>query len=231
MYGANATFIGLNAAFMGSLSRRAMKSKISSHQLHSLPGSSDSNGIRILVLHGKGSNGENFRQVLYPLEQALQLKVSNMNIQITFDYLTAPYRMSTNKTTLNPMEWWMLPPGVRSFQAKEYVGFQESASLLEKALMTQKYHFILGHSQGAILASIFMATSSIFSWNHPQRPLGCILNGIAWPNPFDYQLQHYENYKSEVEVSCVNRTQSLFIIGKNDTINPRYSNTFYIFQS
>jgi predicted esterase len=123
-----------------------------------------------------------------------------------------------NNNIIDRREWWMLPPGVRSFQAKEYIGFEDSALLVENALTNQKYDFLLGHSQGAILASILMTTSSIFSSNHTQRPYGCILNGVAWPNPFQEHLHHYATNPPEKPI--LNTTKALLIIGKMDDINP-----------
>lgn len=220
VYGSHMSFIEFKTSFLCT--------PFCTNKLHSFQpqdnrpptaGFDDLKIFRVLVLHGKGSNGEHYRKVLSPLEQALQIKSSSQNIHFTFDYLSAPHVMS--KDTVNRMEWWKLPPSIRSFQAKEYVGFPESAILVEDALSKQKYDFLLGHSQGAILASILMATSPIFSTNHPQRPSGCILNGVAWPNPFQEQLHHYAFHQSEkANIHQENKTKALFIIGKRDDVNP-----------
>jgi hypothetical protein len=227
MQGAHASYHVLKTSILMSPPFRARRT-FHSDKLHSFSPSSqqDTNPTishgptvhRVLVLHGKGSNGKQYRNTLSVLEQTLQAKASSLNRQFVFDYLTAPYPMPNNdkNTIIDRREWWMLPPGVRSFQAKEYIGFEDSALLVENALTNQKYDFLLGHSQGAILASILMTTSSIFSSNHTQRPYGCILNGVAWPNPFQEHLYHYATNMKPI----LNTTKALLIIGKMDDINP-----------
>ena len=78
--------------------------------------------IRILCLHGKGGNGDQFvNSSLLPLRSMVEKRLEDQcidGIEHTFSFqweaLTAPYEMSSDGN-----EWWKLPQGVRSFNAKE----------------------------------------------------------------------------------------------------------------
>ncbi len=181
--------------------------------------------VNVLCLHGKGNNGSSFQKILAPLEKQLQDEAS-LNFQ--FDYVDAPFPMEENKH--NKMQWWTLPAGVRSFNAAEYNGFEKSSKLVKDALRKKHYHFILGHSQGAILLSALLSSNSwtnIFRDKNQPLPLGYILNGCAWPNPFSNQLESFQYQSSnqnDVEISLSNsvarKPKLLFIIGRQDGINP-----------
>eukprot|EP01083_Nonionella_stella_P285081 970460_1 len=152
------------------------------------------------------------------------------------------------------MQWWTLPPGTRSFNAKEYEGFEASKQMVENALHEKNYQFVFGHSQGAILTSalltmkgddnIFTSKSKVnansnanSNVNLNATPLGFILNGNAWPNPYSETLEHYQYQSSDQESSssivdgenseCKSQSQSqskspqvLFVVGESDKINP-----------
>jgi predicted esterase len=99
---------------------------------------------------------------------------------------------------------------VRSFAAKEFEGFETSATLVLGTIKEQgPFDAVLGHSQGAILISALLALKRISA--HP--PMGYILNGVAVPNPYRKELESLK-----VEESAAPRV--LFILGENDEINP-----------
>ena len=193
----------------------------------------NSNTINILCLHGKGNNGNSFRNALEPLEERLlrNLKERKLLLDCNFDYLDAPFPMNDDKL----LQWWTLPPGIRSFNAKEYVGFERSSKLVQDALQTKQYHYVFGHSQGAILLSALLSSDSYWkkknaTSTHPP-PIGYILNGCAWPNPFTDQLESFQYpccitdtmRNKDDNYDANNNTilpQILFVIGRNDTINP-----------
>lgn len=170
--------------------------------------------IRVLALHGKGGSGQQFNSYLQPFLTTLQSHYTK-SVSIEFDFLDAPFEAG---------QWWTLPQGVRSFNAKEYQGFEQSASLVENAILnpssstsssspssSPSYDFILGHSQGAILLSALLIQKKTIQEQCYRQNIGLILNGAAWPNPYTEQL---ESFRIEGEVSC------LFVIGNADKINP-----------
>ena len=174
--------------------------------------------IRFLALHGKGGSGPNFESTLEPFISDLQSHFGDTT-NIQFDFITAPFESG---------QWWTLPPGVRSFNANEYEGFDISANLIEETILTSSsqgngYHFILGHSQGAILLSALITRNPNFLKQCNPSVRGFILNGAAWPNPYSDQVENFHfihtieknsNVSSSIPSSC------LFVIGKNDKINP-----------
>jgi predicted esterase len=156
--------------------------------------------VRVLALHGSEGNGPEFVQRLEPLVQSL----SKQNVDLQLTAITAPFEKGIG------FAWWSMPPGMRSFTAKEFQGFETSASLVLDAMEEQgPFHAVLGHSQGAILISALLALGRIST--HP--PMGYILNGVAVPNP----------YRKELESLRIKETVAprvLFILGENDKINP-----------
>uniref|UniRef100_A0A7S2XLF1 Serine hydrolase domain-containing protein n=1 Tax=Attheya septentrionalis TaxID=420275 RepID=A0A7S2XLF1_9STRA len=185
--------------------------------------------VRILALHGKNGSGESFAKSLSPLEEALTKMEPAVNYKFEFDYLTAPFALDEANNSGSGKAWWTLPPGVRSFNAEEYVGFETSAQMVQEALSdpNHPYDFCFGHSQGAILLSALLAKGSLISPrtpfindkdSEPQVPVGVILNGAAWPNPFTEQLEQLSFLEKDEE--CKNAPRALFIMGENDTINP-----------
>lgn len=165
---------------------------------------------RVLVLHGKQSNGSSFRQVLKPLEENLNRKSA---CQWKWTYLTAPYKMKDGKEAY---EWWTLKPGERSFTATEYGGYEASSKMVMEEL--PKHDFCLGHSQGAILlTSLLQDSHNAQSLSLPTLRGGYILNGAAWPNPFTKQLENLNESTSKAN----NFDQhGIIVVGTNDKINP-----------
>ena len=78
----------------------------------------DSGDFRILCLHGKGGNGEEFLKRLIPLRALLNDSLADSNVSIKWEALTAPYQISE---TDDAYAWWTMSPGVRSFNAEEYI--------------------------------------------------------------------------------------------------------------
>eukprot|EP00978_Attheya_sp_CCMP212_P005223 scaffold11606_cov56-Attheya_sp.AAC.3 len=192
--------------------------------------------VRILALHGKNGSGESFAKSLSPLEEALSKMESAVNYKFEFDYLTAPFALDEaiiSGSSSGNKAWWTLPPGVRSFNAQEYIGFETSAQMVQEALSdpNHPYDFVFGHSQGAILLSALLAKGSLISPRTPlftnakdsephQVPVGVILNGAAWPNPFTEQLEQLSFLETTQDEECKNAPRALFIMGENDNINP-----------
>ena len=180
--------------------------------------------VRILALHGKGGSGPQFRSYLAPLRDALMYRLSSSNpnfSDVVFDCPTAPHRLDGRR---NGYAWWTLPPGVRSFDARDYEGFDSSAEMVMGALSSSHggggkfgpgYDFIFGHSQGAILLAALLATGRIPPTTLAQnQSVGYVLNGAAWPNPYSDEMRSF--FPEEVTAPC----QALFVIGDSDTINP-----------
>jgi hypothetical protein len=196
---------------------------------------------------------------LTPLREELEAKLSGLlpnPKHVQFDYLNAPFIIGQEKGNKDAIignssscsssrtvkrEWWTLPPGVRSFDATEYGGYQQSADLVQKALMGQDYDLILCHSQGSILMASLLcnplwtsrvfggntssSTSSSSSSSNNKKPKGYILNGCAWPKPYGELLENF--YKSDA-VSCLGMMDHgsapppkvLFVMAKDDPVNP-----------
>jgi len=170
--------------------------------------------FRILCLHGKGGSGITFQKNLSLLENSLRSKFKDKKISIGFDYLTAPYPLN-DVDIRDGYEWWGLPPGMRSFNADKYIGFEKSKNLVLEALEKNSYGAILGHSQGSILLSIMMTSEG---WNFDDYFY--ILNGSAWPNPFSETLENFDYESHGKPEDNEIKTRALFVIGKNDKINP-----------
>lgn len=159
--------------------------------------------IRVLALHGSEGNGEGFTKCLETLRTALATTTTTnddvVNLEITA--LDAPFPKG------NGFAWWTMPPGVRSFTAEEYEGFETSASRVCQVWEEQPFDFVLGHSQGAILTAALIALKR--TPYHPTK--GYILNGVACPNPYKEQLH---------SLQIDDKPRVLFVMGENDRINP-----------
>lgn len=129
---------------------------------------------------------------------------------VEFVFPTAPHSVGEG------FAWWLLRDGERSFTATEYVGFDESINLLRQL---GRFEAVWGHSQGAILLAAVLARQTHYGgcfghsppvFAHSKR-LKYILNGSAWPNPFQSDL---ERISSQLEVRI------LHCYGNADGINP-----------
>lgn len=166
--------------------------------------SEESKIIKVLALHGSGGTADEFPTRLEPLKETLQ-ETYEMNLDI--EAIQAPFEKGEGFC------WWTMPPGVRSFTAEKYDGFETSEQIVLEALSSTQFDLILAHSQGAILAASLISLGKLPY--HP--PKGYILNGCAYCNPYSRQVEslHFE------EGSAIPRV--LFIMGVNDKINPNDS--------
>ena len=79
------------------------------------------------------------------------------------------------------------------------------------------FDIILGHSQGAILTAALLAINDKLR-KSTNAPSGYILNGSAWPNPYQSNLKSL-NKELQTETKQT-LPQILFVMGKEDNINP-----------
>jgi len=155
------------------------------------------------------------------------------NVSFRWDELTAPYEISPpGDGNDGGYSWWTLPPGVRSYNADEYEGFEKSADMvMEKVFPPEqstvnKTDIILGHSQGAILTSALLSIHDKLWRSSNSTPKGYILNGVAWPNPYRKSLSSLSTQQQCPETadeSLLVLPRMLFIMGEKDNINPTKS--------
>ena len=146
----------------------------------------------MLCLHGKGGSGDEFAERLRPLRDALGPAVE-------FVFPTAPFPAGKAEG----FAWWTLDDGARSFNATAYHGIGTTLARLD-TLQREGAPFaaIVGHSQGAILAAVILATQAngqaagaagaeaagaagAAGAGSVGSSLRCaVLTGAAWPNPF-----------------------------------------------
>ena len=108
--------------------------------------------LKVLALHGSGGTAEEFPKRLEALSRALSFHTNEKeNLQLEITAVQAPFVKE------NGFSWWTMPPGVRSFNAKEYNGFEESATKVLKVWENGGFDVVLGHSQGAILVGALLA--------------------------------------------------------------------------
>jgi predicted esterase len=161
--------------------------------------------LNVLALHGSEGNAEEFPS--RSLAALKDLFLTKRHVELKITSIEAPFPKG------NGFAWWKLDPGVRSYTADEYQGFETSVSqvLGTWALSNsdQKFDLVIGHSQGAILIASLLALEK--SPYHPS--LGYILNGVAFPNPFKRQVESLSFAEEEI-------TRCLFLMGEQDKINP-----------
>lgn len=193
--------------------------------------SSQTKTIRILGLHGSGGNGEKFEKLLnrwksyfqkIEEDDTKQQDTSSANINkelLSWDVFTidAPVSSSEDEEYM----WWKIPTGVRSFNAEEYEYYDMSEALVIKAIEKYQPDYIVGFSQGAILLTSLISLNKLSSYDYIK---GCVLIGVAWPNPFTKQLQSLEQQVQD-ETTTINEIQNsnrnvLVVVGTEDDINP-----------
>lgn len=162
--------------------------------------------LKVIALHGKGGNGDIFKERLSPL-----ITVSSMHEWI---FPTAFHRLDQSSPT-QVAGWWLLKPGVRSFEADEYIGIETSIAQIESLIESTKADVLLGHSQGAMLASIILARR-LTGQSAVHMPSGAILSGAAWPRPFGHLLESLRSSPAMTNSHLV----SIHTLGKFDNINP-----------
>jgi len=152
--------------------------------------------LRILCLHGKGGNSDIFSKTLQPL-------IENSKVVGNFEwiFLNAPHPMPSRG-----FQWWTLPEGVRSFEALEYPGIEASLDSINKEC---PFDVVIGHSQGAILASLLLARPQ----QYPNIK-AAILSGAAYPRPYTDEIE------GAALLSPKRKLNSLHAIAENDVINP-----------
>ena len=147
---------------------------------------SGSKALNILSLHGKGGNAITFERKL----KALVTHFSPPDNQWYF--LDAPYILSKDRTRLNTEKrdiskynehmteraWWVLPDGVRSYEATSYEGtiiiitfiiitiitfiitmfegVEKSIEMIEEQIRIKKIDLLVGHSQGNCISLIII---------------------------------------------------------------------------
>mmetsp|Transcript_19188 Transcript_19188/g.39124 ORF Transcript_19188/g.39124 Transcript_19188/m.39124 type:complete len:425 (+) Transcript_19188:408-1682(+) len=268
------------------------------NQSSSSSSSSSARAIKILCLHGKYENGNSFlNRALLPLRRTLEERLEQKcprgqrqrQLSIQWEELTAPFPIDpksapfSNEDVERGFQWWTLPKGVRSFEATEYGGFEQSEQLvLDKLLSSNSnnndnghyddcksiengndgscsnnYDIVLGHSQGAILLSALLARNEVLrniptplpsNYNKEEdkkqkshkMPMAYILNGAAWPNPYNSELlalSKHNNTRNDNDIDNKHQNEDdrgednnisshpkiLFLMSKNDPINPTSS--------
>lgn len=163
------------------------------------------NVIRILALHGSEGCAEEFSNHLEDLKEALvNGKETPMRISVTT--VEGPFLKGRGYS------WWTMPPGVRSFNAREYEGFEESTKKVLDVWKRNEFDLVLGHSQGAILIASILALN--LAPYHPKR--GYLFNGVSFPNPFAEQIE-------SMKIDKMESPRILFVFGRKDTITPNSS--------
>jgi predicted esterase len=168
--------------------------------------------LRVLALHGSEENAEEFPHRWSALNETL---VNHANMKLDITAVQAPFPKGSGYS------WWTMPPGVRSFHAKEYEGFEESATKVLDVWKTaqNEYDVVLGHSQGAILiASLLVLKRTPY---HPK--LGYIFNGVAFPNPFTANIESLTVKDHNDDNNNNHIPNILFILGRQDKITPNSS--------
>ena len=149
-----------------------------------------------LFLHGKSNDGPSFRTKMAPFLDELSAVSPSWNGH----FVTSPFRG----------EWWSLPPGIRSGQASEYPGFEESQNLVLKEIEERSPTTLLGQSQGAILLFAMIANGVLTTFEGD-----VILNGIQYPKPFEELIEGLASKGSKMFKGRV-----LLVVGDSDEISP-----------
>lgn len=164
--------------------------------------------IKILCLHGKGGCSELFSRKLLPLSKRLELLES----PVVFSFLDAPYVLHGNETS---RAWWLLPEGIRSFDAESYDGSEESIRIIENCVQEECVDILLGHSQGAMIASIVLAKSVANKNTKTQSLRAAILSSAAWPLPYETNILSLTSSTTKFR-----DVFTLHTIAENDGVNP-----------
>ncbi|GMI29562.1 hypothetical protein TeGR_g5718 [Tetraparma gracilis] len=152
----------------------------------------------MLFLHGKSTSGPNFAERLRPFTDTLP-----------------PGTPLSFPTSPRGLEWWTLPPGVRSATAEEYPGYDSSEAFVLAQLAERPHSAVLGQSQGAILLLAMLARGKL--------PGGAgapnlVLNGVQYPGPFAELLESLNQDPPPEQERYPGRV--LLLVGENDGIAP-----------
>ena len=221
---ATATVPCAHAAFLRTThARRARRGRGMSTRPAASGASSDDAGTsgvrrrRMIALHGKGGNAASFEAYMRPLVEASAETWE-------WEFLEGPH-----STGGSGRAWWNLPPGVRTFEATELDGADESLSMLDDAW---PFDGILGFSQGAMLAAVACGRGL----RGGNRPEVAIVVGAAWPTALGDQLERLkrvewaaaeaedvitpERVAAAAESAPDPLVRSLHVVGKRDEMNP-----------
>lgn len=162
--------------------------------------------LKVLALHGSEGDADEFPSRLSALGDVLREQSS---LQLDITAVQGPFSKGSGYS------WWNMPPGVRSFNAKEYEGFEESATKVLDVWNNGTFDLVLGHSQGAILIASLLALGR--APYHPKQ--GYIFNGVSFPNPYSQEIsERIADVDAKGLFPCV-----LFVMGRNDRITPNSS--------
>uniref|UniRef100_A0A7S0MW85 Serine hydrolase domain-containing protein n=1 Tax=Pyramimonas obovata TaxID=1411642 RepID=A0A7S0MW85_9CHLO len=197
----------LHATALRSPKRTSPRAHVKAMQVEA---SDSSTHRRCLFLHGKGGNGPKFANALQPLQDEL-VSIGLPPVEVVAP--TAPHALPGGGYA-----WWNLAAGERSFTAAEFIGFEATLELLrEEVRANGPFDFMVGHSQGAMLAAILLAGRAgppCSAPNHVwilQPHVRAILCGAAWPAPFGAKIE---------ALSPANVPRTLHCIGAADNVNP-----------
>mmetsp|Transcript_22826 Transcript_22826/g.49682 ORF Transcript_22826/g.49682 Transcript_22826/m.49682 type:complete len:304 (-) Transcript_22826:204-1115(-) len=179
--------------------------------------------LKVLALHGSGGTADDFPKQLDALNKALAFHSSNSDdddddevnsnklLQLEITAVQAPFVKNDG------FSWWTMPPGVRSFNAKEYTGFEESSKKVLDVWENGGFDIVIGHSQGAILVGALLALNR--TPYHP--PGGYIMNGVSFPNPYTKELESLQNsHATDNDGRNGSVPNILFLLGRRDQIAP-----------
>ena len=184
-----------------------------------------------MALHGSEGDAKSFATLLQCWNEMAK---TEFGLELQIHTITGPVRKGRG------FAWWSMPPGVRSYNAETYDSFDISCTVVVDELYKQQqqqqqqqipqYDLILGFSQGAIMITALLALQKI---TQPPPPLGYVLIGGAWPNPYtteleeSFSLDHEQNNNNnknnnnkDDNGSCSADHRVLIVLGDQDTINP-----------
>lgn len=174
---------------------------------------------KMVALHGKGGNAAGFELYMQPLVAATAETWE-------WEFVEGPH-----STGGDGRAWWNLPPGVRTFEATELEGIEESLALLDARA---PFDGVMGFSQGAMLAAVACGRGL----KGGNRPSVAIIVGAAFPTARGEdvrKLMRVETAAAEADGEMRNAiperfaevvppveplVRSLHVVGKQDTMNP-----------
>eukprot|EP00931_Biecheleriopsis_adriatica_P048055 TRINITY_DN27754_c0_g1_i2.p2 TRINITY_DN27754_c0_g1~~TRINITY_DN27754_c0_g1_i2.p2 ORF type:complete len:215 (+),score=43.87 TRINITY_DN27754_c0_g1_i2:58-702(+) len=156
---------------------------------------------RVLCLQPKGGSGDKFLQRLERVRQAA-------GDGWEWHCIDAPHELDGPED----LQWWINPPGERSYTATAYTGDDVAISKVESAWAERgPFDVLLGFSQGAMLSAMVIARGALGDGN--VKPRGAVLMGAATPKPHEELLRRFGDSAGE-------KPLSLHCLSREDTINP-----------
>ena len=143
--------------------------------------------LKVLVLHGKGASGAVYRNRLEPLLEEVYSNLGKSNVDFVF--LDAPHVIEEGNDA-GMFEWWRLPPGIRSFNAKEYKGIEDSLRLIERYF----HHVFIYISTNLIIfpfSSIDIPTNNMSSYYFH---IVFRISLMCSQEPYDVLIGHSQGY-------------------------------------